>query len=169
MRRSVGRSGAPVSIPKQSGRTARFTSMGATGQIGSRTDLPHCTPRHRVGEDGARDWPQLSKPESRSQITGRLSPCCIGGLPGISARTHFAGVAKTRGLNPSLQSAWSQYRGGAKARKCRCFFGLAHPRVHRRWTLTLAPADHCGDRPHNVELYIHIFHSSAVIEWRLRA
>jgi hypothetical protein len=125
--------------------------MGATGQIGSRTDPPHCTPRHRVGEDGARDWPQLSKPESRSRIADRLSPCCIGGLPGISARTHLVGVVKTRGLNPSLQSAWSQYMGCWKARKCRCFFGLAHLGVHRQWRLTLAPAGHCGDRPHNVE------------------
>jgi len=75
MRRSVGRSGAPASIPKQPGRAARFTSMGATGQIGSRTDPPHCTPRHRVGEDKARDWPYLSEPESSSRIVGRLSPC----------------------------------------------------------------------------------------------
>jgi len=49
--------------------------MGATGQIGSRTDPPHCSPRHRVGEDGTRDWPRQSEPESRSRIAGRLSPC----------------------------------------------------------------------------------------------
>src|SRR6267143_1479072 len=64
MRRSVGRTGAPASIPKQPGRAARFTDVGATGQIGSRTDLPHCTSRHHVDEAGARDWPQLSEPES---------------------------------------------------------------------------------------------------------
>src|SRR5438477_11702763 len=64
MRRSVGRTGAPASIPKQPGRAARFTDVGAAGQIGSRTDLPHCTSRHRVDVDRARDWPYLSAPES---------------------------------------------------------------------------------------------------------
>src|SRR5712692_7361846 len=64
MRRSVGRTGAPASIPKQPGRAARFTDVGATGQIGSRTDLPHCTSRHQVDVDGARDRPLLSEPES---------------------------------------------------------------------------------------------------------
>jgi len=64
MRRSVGRTGAPASIPKQPGRATWFTDVGATGQIGSRTDLPHCTSRHRVDVDGARDWPPLSEPES---------------------------------------------------------------------------------------------------------
>src|SRR5438093_11496735 len=64
MRRSGGRTGAPASIPKQPGRAARFTDVGATGQIGSRTDLPHCTSRHHVDEDRTRDWPYLSEPES---------------------------------------------------------------------------------------------------------
>src|SRR5712691_5969674 len=64
IRRSVGRTEAPASIPKQPGRAARFTDVGATGQIGSRTDLPHCAPRHHVGADGTRDWPHLSEPES---------------------------------------------------------------------------------------------------------
>src|SRR2546425_9544508 len=64
MRRSVGRTGAPASIPKQPGRAARFTDVGAAGQIGSRTDPPHCTSRHRVDVDRARDWPYLSEPES---------------------------------------------------------------------------------------------------------
>src|SRR5437762_1564638 len=62
---SIGRAtGAPASIPKQPGRAARFTDVGAAGQIGSRTDLPHCTSRHRVDVDRARDWPYLSEPES---------------------------------------------------------------------------------------------------------
>src|SRR6266496_4587418 len=64
MRRSVGRTGAPASIPKQPGRAARFTDVSATGQIGSRTDLPHCTSRHHVDADRTRDWPYLSEPES---------------------------------------------------------------------------------------------------------
>src|SRR4029077_18995753 len=147
------------------GRRESLAVVGASGPIGLRTDLPHCSPRHRVGEDGARDWPQLSKPESRSRIADRLSPCCVGGLPGISARTHLAGVAKTRGLIPSLQSAWSQYRPRSEARKCRCFFGLAHLRVHRLWMLTAAAAGHCRDRPHDVELCFHIVHLSAIIVW----
>src|SRR5437870_10443746 len=64
MRRSVGRTGAPASIPKQPGRAARFTDVGAAGQIGSRTDPPHCTSRHHVDVDEARDRPHLSEPES---------------------------------------------------------------------------------------------------------
>jgi len=49
--------------------------VSAAGQIGSRTDLPHCTSRHHVDADRARDWPYLSEPESCSRIAGRLSPC----------------------------------------------------------------------------------------------
>src|SRR5437879_8047530 len=64
MRRSVGRTGAPASSPKQPGRAARFTDVGAAGQIGSRTDPPHCTSRHHVDVDEARDRPHLSEPES---------------------------------------------------------------------------------------------------------
>jgi hypothetical protein len=37
---------APASIPRQPRRVAQFTNVSATGQIGSRTDLPHCTSRH---------------------------------------------------------------------------------------------------------------------------
>src|SRR6266511_5678343 len=53
MRRSVGQTGALASIPKQPGRAARFANVSATGQIGSRTDLPHCTSRHYVDVDEA--------------------------------------------------------------------------------------------------------------------
>src|SRR5207302_5525222 len=63
IRRSVGRTGAPASIPKQPGRAARFTKVGAAGQIALRTDLPHYTSRHRVAVAGARDLPPLSEPE----------------------------------------------------------------------------------------------------------
>src|SRR5438309_8196148 len=73
MRRSVGRTGAPASIPKQPGRAARFTDVGAAGQIGSRTDPPHCTSRHRVDVDRARDWPYLSEPESLDRKSTRLN------------------------------------------------------------------------------------------------
>src|SRR3989442_2621501 len=72
MRRSVGRSRAPASIPKQPGRAARFTDVGATGQIGSRTDPPHCTSRHHVDVDEARDRPHLYEPESL--LPDRRSP-----------------------------------------------------------------------------------------------
>src|SRR5207247_913384 len=37
---------APASIPRQPRRVAQFTNVGATGQIRSRTDPPHCTSRH---------------------------------------------------------------------------------------------------------------------------
>src|SRR5260370_7129893 len=64
MRRSVARTVAPASIPKQLGPAARFTGVSAAGQIGSRTDPPHCASRHHVDADGARDWPHLSDPAS---------------------------------------------------------------------------------------------------------
>jgi len=38
--------------------------VSATGQIGSRTDPPHCTSRHHFDVDKARDWPYLSDPVS---------------------------------------------------------------------------------------------------------
>src|SRR5919106_3872711 len=72
MRRSVGRSRAPASIPKQPGRAARFTDVSAAGQIGSRTDPPHCTPRHYVGVGKARDWPHPS--ERRGVLPDRRTP-----------------------------------------------------------------------------------------------
>jgi len=59
----------------QPGRAARFTAVSAAGQIGSRTDLPHCTPRHYIGVDGARDWPHQSEAASYSRIDEHLSPC----------------------------------------------------------------------------------------------
>src|SRR5438309_1620183 len=62
----------PRNIPKQPGRAARFTDVGATGQIGSRTDPPHCTSRHHVDVDEARDRPHLSEPESL--LPDRRSP-----------------------------------------------------------------------------------------------
>lgn len=85
-------------------------------------------------------------------------------------------------LGPTLQ-AWprrevstlpskargSQYRACAQVRKCRCFFGLARSYVHRLWTLTPAPTGHCGERPHDVELCIHIVHLSAIIATTLHA
>src|SRR2546430_9851155 len=73
MRRSVGRTGAPASIPKQPGRAARFTDVGAAGQIGSRTDLPHCTSRHRVDVAGARRSEEhTSELQSQSNLVCRL-------------------------------------------------------------------------------------------------
>src|SRR3989475_10088652 len=102
-------------------------------------------------EDGIRDL----------TVTGVQTcalPICSGDLPGISARTRLGGVAETPGPDPSLQAAWHQYRGWLKARKCRCFFGLAHLRVHRLWSVTRAAVSPWRGRPHDVELCIHIVH-----------
>src|SRR5712691_11773062 len=110
MRRSVGRTRAPASIPKQPGRAARFADVGAAGQIGSRTDLPHCTSRHHVDVAEARDWPLLSESVRISRIDERLSPYCVGALPEISARTSRAGVAGAPGPNPSPFDAGTNLR-----------------------------------------------------------
>src|SRR3989449_1684052 len=159
MRRSVGRTGAPASIPKQPGRAARFTDVGAAGQIGSRTDLPHCTSRHRVDVDRARDWPYLPEPESLLPDRRPPEPLFASAVsPEFSSRPRLEGVVETPGPDPSLQAAWDQYRHPPKARKCRCFFGLAHFRVHRMWRVTRAGISPWRGRPHDVELCIHIVH-----------
>jgi hypothetical protein len=49
-----------ASIPKPDGRPAWFVHSSAAIQIGSRTDLSHCTPRRKIGVDEARDWLHLS-------------------------------------------------------------------------------------------------------------
>src|SRR3989441_1315340 len=111
MRRSVGRSRAPASIPKQPGRAARFTDVGATGQIGSRTDLPHCTSRHHVDVAGARDWPQLSEPERF--LPDRRPP-----------EPLFASAASPEfPLGPVLEA---KFRGGRRRKQ-----GLRRPAIRR--------------------------------------
>jgi hypothetical protein len=60
IRRSGGRGEALASIPRPDGRPAWFVHSSAAIQIGSRTDLSHCTPRRKIGVGEARDWLHLS-------------------------------------------------------------------------------------------------------------
>jgi hypothetical protein len=63
-----------VLIPRPDGHPTWFIRASAADLAGSRTDLPHCTPRRQIGAVGARDWLQLSEP---------MWP---PGSPGIAAR-----------------------------------------------------------------------------------
>src|SRR3989475_3014791 len=73
---SVGQAEAPASIPKQPRRVARFTNVGAAGQIGSRTDLPHCTSRRHF--DVARAT-RLAPAVRPGELTpGSTSACALG-------------------------------------------------------------------------------------------
>jgi len=71
---TVRRSGAPASIPKRSGRTARFTGASAASRIGSRTDPSHCTPRRYIGVDEATRLASPVRVRATARIVGRLSP-----------------------------------------------------------------------------------------------
>jgi hypothetical protein len=50
---------ASASIPRPDGRPAWFVVASAAVPVGSRTDLPHCTPLRRLGVGEARDWLHL--------------------------------------------------------------------------------------------------------------
>ena len=54
-----GKSRPQFPIPRPAGRPTWFVRASAAGLAGSRTDLPHCTPRRKIGAVGARDWLQL--------------------------------------------------------------------------------------------------------------
>ena len=62
IRRSGGRGGASLLIPRPDGHPTWFVHSSAASQIGSRTDRSHCTPRRKIGVDEARDWLQLFEP-----------------------------------------------------------------------------------------------------------
>ena len=62
IRRSGGRGGALALIPRPDGHPTWFVHSSAASQIGSRTDLSHCTPRRKIGADEARDWLHLFEP-----------------------------------------------------------------------------------------------------------
>jgi len=161
MRRSVGRTGAPASIPMQPGQATRFTSMSATGQIGSRTDLPHCTPRHHFGVDGTRDWLHRSEPESSSRIVGRLSPCLRRRPP----RNFRSDSPLRRGLDARSETlpsfgAWGTIYGRGESPQVPMFLRVSSFHVHRLWTLTCGSASRCVAVHRNVELCIHSVHVS---------
>jgi hypothetical protein len=71
---AVGRRGAPASIPKRPGRTARFTGASAASRIASRSDPSHGTPRRYVGVDEARELASPARVGVRTRIVKRLSP-----------------------------------------------------------------------------------------------
>lgn len=48
-----------------------FVTASAASRSGSRTTPSHCTPRHRIGVDGTRDWSRLPGPVS---LQDRRSP-----------------------------------------------------------------------------------------------
>ena len=152
LRRSVGRSGAPASIPKQPGRAARFAGASAAGQIGSRTDLPHCTSRHRIDVD--RGTRLASAIRVGEILPDRRAPEPL--LRRRPPRNFRSDPSRRRGQDTRPQPfpvrRGNQSRDPAKPRKCRCFFGLAHFDVHRVWTLTTMARAACGVLPHGVEL-----------------
>jgi len=80
---SVGRTKAPALIPRPAGRPAWFVRASAAGLVGSRTDLPHCTPRRQIGADGARDWLQLSGSGGHRDLQNRP----VHGAPAVPPPT----------------------------------------------------------------------------------
>lgn len=73
---AVGRPGAPASIPRRSGRTARFTGASAASRIASRSDPSHGMPRRYVGMDEARELAPPVRVEVRTRIVKRLALDC---------------------------------------------------------------------------------------------
>lgn len=148
--RSGGRGEASVSIPRPDGRPTWFVRASAAGLAESRTDFPHCTPRRKIGADGARDWLHLSGSRENG-IDGYPSPCPSVAFPepppgplvvdpspdGLAARTTSDGNQDTPPMG---------------RRKCLSLFGLARSGVGSMWTaksrtdLTLAlSSTDCGD------------------------
>jgi hypothetical protein len=80
---SVGRTRAPALIPRPAGRLTWFIRASAAGLVGSRTDLPHCTPRRQIGAAGARDWLQLSGSGGHRDLQNRP----VHGAPAVPPPT----------------------------------------------------------------------------------
>lgn len=77
----VGLTGAPASIPKRSGRTARFTGASAASRPG-RAGFSHCTPRRYIGVGKAHDCP-YQPGEGVHPDRQTPEPLVLGALPGI--------------------------------------------------------------------------------------
>jgi hypothetical protein len=133
------------------GHWVRQRGCYGSDRVADRPSALHAEAPDRHGR-GTRLAPDCSSRREPSRIDERLSPCCVGALPGISARTRRNGVAETRGLNPSLHGAWSEYRNRRRRRKCRYLFGLAHCDVHRLWMLKHALGRRSATHPHDVDL-----------------
>jgi hypothetical protein len=69
-----------------------------------------------------------------TRIAGRLSPCCIGVLPGIPARTHRTRRDRDRESQPFPHAARAQYRDHAKIAQVPIFLRLTTLRVDGMWT-----------------------------------
>ena len=93
-----------------------------------------------------------------TRINGRLSPCCIGALPRISARTRHAGRGQDCESRPFPCTARGQYRTVEKLRKRRCFFGLARVLCSACARLTGATARSSRKFPPGVELWVSPLH-----------
>ena len=101
---SVGRTRAPALIPRPAGRLTWFIRASAAGLVGSRTDLPHCTPRRQIGADGARDWLQLSGSGGHRDLQNRP----VHGAPGCSSPDDPSGpkLSKQPLMSSASTSPW---------------------------------------------------------------
>ena len=91
------------------GHWVRQRGCCGSDRVADRPSALHAEAPDRHGW-GTRLAPNCSSRREPSRIDERLSPCCVGVLPGFSARTRRNGVVETRGFNPSLHGAWSEYR-----------------------------------------------------------
>ena len=101
---------------------------------------------------GTRDWSHLSEPES--QLPDRRPPeplFASAASPEFPLGPTLKALPERQAPTLPRKARVGKYRGSARGRKCRCFFGLAHFIVHGVWTLTRISASRCGDHPHHVE------------------
>jgi hypothetical protein len=105
-------SGAPASIPKRSGLTARFASTGAVSQPG-RGPTSHTAHRGATSVRMERATGSICPGDVITRIVGRPKPFdCVGALPGIlSSGPVSQGVAETASLGPSLEQPPPSYEG----------------------------------------------------------
>ena len=102
-----------------------FVTASAASRSGSRTTPSHCTPRHRIGVEGTRDWSPLpglvSLQDRRSPeplVASAISPDIP---PELAGRRHPRPEVPDRSP-PTVP----QDTVGRKPRKCLSFFGLRH-------------------------------------------
>ena len=88
-----------------------------------------------------------------TRINGRLSPCCVGALPEISARTRHAGRGQDCESRPFPCTARGQYRCFSRPRKRRYFFGLQRFLCSRCGRVNNAAAASSENYPPRVKLW----------------
>ena len=152
---SVGRPKAPVLIPKPAGQPTWFVRASAAGQVESRIDPPHCTPRRQIGVAGATrlaptvriGWPPGSAEPTGAQGTTRL-------LPRRSFRTEATDAAPDEFcLDYSVEPKIGIRR---KRRKCLILFGLRDFQRWKMWTGNCCDGTRWGESAQSVEnVYPH--------------